>query len=203
MRFEGQIKSWNAERGFGFIEPAAGGQDIFLHVSAVPTHHRPPRIGQHFTFEVALDRGGRKRAANLGVAVPLGARRVSRLERSAQWNTVEALAIPAFAAGYLWIAATRGVSVWFALVYVGLSLLSLLAYAIDKSAAVGGRWRSSEQSLLLLGLVGGWPGGLIAQKLLRHKVSKASFQTAFWGTVALNVAAFVIFHVFLQATLHA
>jgi hypothetical protein len=28
MRFEGQLKSWNAERGFGFIEPADGGQEI-------------------------------------------------------------------------------------------------------------------------------------------------------------------------------
>ena len=69
MRFEGQLKSWNSERGFGFIEPAGGGQEIFLHVSAVPTSLRPPRVGQEFTFEVALNREGKKRAANVGIAV--------------------------------------------------------------------------------------------------------------------------------------
>jgi uncharacterized membrane protein YsdA (DUF1294 family) len=69
--------------------------------------------------------------------------------------------------------------------------VTLVAYALDKSAAVAGRWRVSEQSLLLLGLAGGWPGGLVAQQLLRHKSSKSSFRNAFWGTVVVNVAAFV------------
>ena len=60
---------------------------------------------------------------------------------------------------YAAVAITRGVSSWFAVAYAGLSVICLLSYAMDKSAAVAGRWRSSEQSLLLLGLVGGWPGG--------------------------------------------
>jgi uncharacterized membrane protein YsdA (DUF1294 family) len=36
-------------------------------------------------------------------------------------------------------------------------------------------------------LVGGWPGALLAQGLLRHKSKKASFQVAFWMTVVANV----------------
>ena len=36
MRFEGYLKTWNDERGFGFIEPLAGGQEIFVHVKAFP-----------------------------------------------------------------------------------------------------------------------------------------------------------------------
>jgi len=90
------------------------------------------------------------------------------------------------------------VSPWFALAYVVLSAACLMAYAFDKSAAVAGRWRSSERSLLVLGLLGGWPGGLLAQQLLRHKSSKASFREAFWGTVVLNVGAFVAFHVVVK-----
>ncbi|MBX3656715.1 MAG: cold shock domain-containing protein [Ramlibacter sp.] len=36
MRFTGKIHTWNEERGFGFIRPTDGGQDIFVHVSSVP-----------------------------------------------------------------------------------------------------------------------------------------------------------------------
>lgn len=39
-----------------------------------------------------------------------------------------------------------------------------------------------------MGLLCGWPGGLLAQRLLRHKTVKTSFQLAYWCTVALNVA---------------
>lgn len=79
--------------------------------------------------------------------------------------------------------------------------VTLMAYAFDKAAAAAGRWRSSERSLLALGLIGGWPGGIVAQQLLRHKSSKASFREAFWGTVLLNVAAFVAWHVIARPAL--
>lgn len=196
MRFAGHVKSWNTERGFGFIEPVGGGQEIFLHVCAVPTQFRPPKIGQHFTFEVELNHDGKKRASNIGVAAVPRKGRAKKPESPASWSVASALAIPCFIAVYIALSLTRGVSIWVAAAYALLSILCLLAYAFDKSAAVAGCWRSSEQSLLLLGLAGGWPGGLVAQQLLRHKSSKASFRRAFWGTVVLNVAAFVLFHVY-------
>jgi len=196
MRFAGHVKSWNAEHGFGFIEPSGGGQEIFLHVSSVPTQLRPPKVGQHFTFEVELNRDGKKRASNVGVVAAPRRGQLKRPNYPAPWSLASAMAIPAFIAIYIGLALTKGVSIWFAAAYVTLSLICLLAYAFDKSAAIAGRWRSSEQSLLLLGLVGGWPGGLVAQQLLRHKSSKASFRSAFWGTVVVNVAAFVLFHVY-------
>jgi uncharacterized membrane protein YsdA (DUF1294 family) len=73
--------------------------------------------------------------------------------------------------------------------YLTLSLLSLTAYAIDKAAARKGEWRISENTLHLLDLLGGWPGGLIAQKLLRHKSSKPPFQRMYWITVVLHCCA--------------
>ncbi|WP_371869194.1 DUF1294 domain-containing protein [Duganella margarita] len=64
-----------------------------------------------------------------------------------------------------------------------------IAYAIDKSAAIGQRRRIPERTLLLLGLACGWPGGLLAQRWLRHKTIKTSFQIAYWCSVVLNLAA--------------
>lgn len=73
--------------------------------------------------------------------------------------------------------------------YTGTSLACIAAYAIDKRAAVRGRWRIRERDLLLLGLAGGWPGALLAQRVLRHKTAKASFQSLFRLSVVANLAA--------------
>jgi uncharacterized membrane protein YsdA (DUF1294 family) len=78
---------------------------------------------------------------------------------------------------------------WLASVYGVASVVCFIAYAADKSAAVEHRRRISERTLLLLGLACGWPGGLLAQRWLRHKTAKTSFQIAFWCSVAANVAA--------------
>jgi len=75
--------------------------------------------------------------------------------------------------------------------YLVMSLTCFVVYAIDKSAARNGSWRTPERSLLLLGLIGGWPGALLAQQWLRHKTAKRSFQQLFWCTVVVNIGAFV------------
>ena len=77
---------------------------------------------------------------------------------------------------------------------VAMSLLCFALYAIDKSAALAGRRRVPERRLLLLGLLGGWPGGLLAQQLLRHKTRKTSFLLPFWLTVLINVIVVVALH---------
>ena len=73
----------------------------------------------------------------------------------------------------------------------GLSILAYLMYWIDKSAAKRSGRRIAENTLLLAGLAGGWPGALIAQQQFHHKTIKQPFQTIFWGTAAINVAAVV------------
>ena len=78
-------------------------------------------------------------------------------------------------------------------VYLTASLAAVIAYAVDKSAAQTGAWRTSERTLHVLALIGGWPGALIAQQVFRHKSRKPSFQFTFWATVALNCGALVWF----------
>ena len=73
--------------------------------------------------------------------------------------------------------------------YIAASAVAFVAYAWDKSAARNGRWRTSENTLHLLGLSGGWPGALIARQVFRHKSKKQSFIITFWATVVLNCSA--------------
>ncbi len=72
--------------------------------------------------------------------------------------------------------------------YMVVSIITFTVYAIDKSAATKGTWRTSESTLHLLSLVGGWPGALVAQQKLRHKSKKQFFRFVYWITVALNCA---------------
>lgn len=190
MRFEGTVRSWNEDRAFGFIESTQGGPAIFLHITARPARSGRPSLNQRVTFEIETTRDGKKRAKNARLASANRPDRPRVRNQAAQWGGATLFAVPAFMIFY-------GVLAFFwhrprvvALAYVTLSFICFMAYAIDKSAATAGRWRTKESSLLMLGLIGGWPGGLLAQQILRHKSSKASFRAAFWGTVLLNVVAF-------------
>jgi len=77
------------------------------------------------------------------------------------------------------------------LAYLGASLACFAAYALDKSAARRKERRTPERTLLLLGLAGGWPGGLLAQQWLRHKTVKQPFRRLFWCSVVANTIAFI------------
>jgi cold shock CspA family protein len=65
MRIDGTLTKWNDDRGFGFITPTQGGQDIFVHVSAFPKDGVRPTIGEKLSFEIETDAQGKKRAKNL------------------------------------------------------------------------------------------------------------------------------------------
>jgi len=65
MRIEGTLSKWNDDRGFGFITPTQGGQEIFVHVSAFPKDGVRPSLGEQLTFEIEIDNNGKKRAKNL------------------------------------------------------------------------------------------------------------------------------------------
>jgi cold shock CspA family protein len=65
MRIEGTLTKWNDDRGFGFITPAQGGPEVFVHISAFPKGGHRPTIGEQLTFEIEVDREGKKRAKNL------------------------------------------------------------------------------------------------------------------------------------------
>ncbi|MGE6315207.1 DUF1294 domain-containing protein [Shewanella baltica] len=98
------------------------------------------------------------------------------------------LLVVIFLAGLIGAAQQHMLPYGIAGMYLTLSLLTFIAYAIDKSAAKRGKWRTKESTLHLLALMGGWPGALFAQNVLRHKSVKASFRNVFWLTVVANLA---------------
>lgn len=73
--------------------------------------------------------------------------------------------------------------------YAVASLVTALAFAVDKRRARLGRRRLSEASLHTLELLGGWPGALVAMQLVRHKRRKPAYWLVTAAIAALHLAA--------------
>ena len=62
----GTVKWFNAQKGYGFIQPTTGGADVFVHISAV---ERAGMVslneGDRVEFELEIDRRGKTAAVNL------------------------------------------------------------------------------------------------------------------------------------------
>ena len=99
----------------------------------------------------------------------------SRFEKVSVLVTIGLLVLP-------FIAGQRcGVDFRWAIAYgFVLNVLTYWVYACDKRRAEEGAWRVPEVWLHLLELLGGWPGAFLAQRRLRHKCSKTSYQFVFW-----------------------
>ena len=72
------------------------------------------------------------------------------------------------------------------LAYTVASLVAFGLYWYDKQQARTGQWRTPENVLHGVELLGGWPGALVAQQVFRHKTRKVSYQVFFWLIVALH-----------------
>jgi uncharacterized membrane protein YsdA (DUF1294 family)/cold shock CspA family protein len=181
MRYQGRITTWKDDKGFGFITPNGGGEQVFVHISSFSDRRRRPTGNELVTYELKVDGKGRAQAKGVGFVGELPAPPNPPGRSNAP---------PLFAVGFLSfvviaVIAGRLPSVVLIL-YLVASVVAFFAYAFDKSAAVKGQWRTQESTLHMFALLGGWPGALAAQRLLRHKSAKASFQTIFWFTVVLN-----------------
>ncbi|MEL6920955.1 MAG: cold-shock protein [Pseudomonadota bacterium] len=67
---QGTVKWFNATKGFGFIEPADGGNDVFVHISAVERSGMASITeGQKVNYDLEQDRrSGKFAASNLSAA---------------------------------------------------------------------------------------------------------------------------------------
>lgn len=68
QRQNGTVKWFNSTKGFGFIQPSGGGNDVFVHISAVERAGlRSLNDGQAISYEVSMERG-KAAAVNLEAA---------------------------------------------------------------------------------------------------------------------------------------
>ena len=189
MRSKGKISSWNDDKGFGFVTPFDGGDRVFIHIKAIKNRGRRPVVNDVVTYSIAKDNQGRTRAAD----ATLAGEKPRKMAAKKSNRPVMIIAVV-----FLIVVGLSCFLTDLPLIVLGayllVSMITFIAYAIDKSAAQAGRWRTSEASLHMLALLGGWPGALLAQQILRHKSSKGSFRVTLWFTVLVNCAGLVWLH---------
>jgi uncharacterized membrane protein YsdA (DUF1294 family)/cold shock CspA family protein len=181
MRYQGRITTWKDDKGFGFITPNGGGEPVFVHVSSFSNRQRRPEGNELVTYELKVDGKGRAQANTVAF---VGDRAVSATPPSS--SNIPPIFAMCFLFAVLIAVFVGRLPVAVLGLYLAASIVAFFAYAFDKSAAIKNQWRTQESTLHLFALLGGWPGALAAQRLLRHKSAKASFQATFWATVVLN-----------------
>jgi uncharacterized membrane protein YsdA (DUF1294 family) len=167
-----------------------GGERIFIHISAFRNPARRPCLDGIVTYTPATDKKGRPCA----IDATLSGDRLNRGVKKSSPHNRSRLQIR-LAAVFLALATVVTLLGRIPLpvfgLYPVLSLVTYFAYALDKSAAKKGAWRTQESTLHVLSLLGGWPGALLAQQKLRHKSSKREFRLVFWVTVLMNCSVFL------------
>jgi uncharacterized membrane protein YsdA (DUF1294 family)/cold shock CspA family protein len=195
-RFNGTLTTWHDDRGFGFIGVDGGTSRLFVHISAFPHDSARPAEGVRLDFEIERADNGRTRAINVGRLGDAHPTHFAAIATGDQRDKQIVVSLAVFA-GFLAVMTTLSVHWevpdWVYALYAVASLSAFIGYYMDKRAAQAKQWRVREGTLLALGLLGGWPGALLAQQVLRHKTRKVTFRRAFWGTVFLNIAALIAF----------
>lgn len=205
----GTLKTWDDEKGYGFISPDEGYGEVFLHISAVRGGRRPS-VGDPLLFIASMDRKGRQRAEH---ARPEGSsafdersirrklksvddpeprpRRQARPERRPGSIAYLPMKIAVFVLvcllpvlGLVMMMRMGQFIPLFA--YLALSALAVFLFYDDKRRAYKKQRRTPEASLHLVELLGGWPGSLVAQQLFRHKTRKLSYQAMCWLVVLMH-----------------
>lgn len=62
MRSHGKLATWNGDRGFGYIEPSGGNEQIFVHLAAFPRDGVAPQTGEFVSFDADVRSDGSKQA---------------------------------------------------------------------------------------------------------------------------------------------
>lgn len=65
MPLTGTLRTWNDDRGFGFIAPTHGGRELFVHISAFARDGSRPTVGETLTYELGRGKDGQPQAVRV------------------------------------------------------------------------------------------------------------------------------------------
>lgn len=150
MRFQGRIAEWKDDKGYGFIVPNGGGDKVFVHIKAFVRTARRPVGNELVNYTMGQDAQGRARAMDVAFARRPGVVR-SRPSRNGILMVVRVLFLACIGA----LAVSNRIPAWIPLAYLVLSVVAYVAYQADKAAAKRDRWRTPENSLHVVALLGG------------------------------------------------
>ncbi|MBW4562320.1 MAG: DUF1294 domain-containing protein [Mojavia pulchra JT2-VF2] len=196
---KGQLIRWKDNRGFGFIQPSDGSQEVFIHITAFKDVNRRPQVGDLIHYQLTVDKNGKVSACNASIKGVTSKLIPQPSSSSARTKSTSKLVMEfsSLALKTLLLSLLPGLgSIHFVLttsnpipliLYFVMSLITFALYAHDKSCAKQGRWRVPENTLHLCELMGGWLGAFVAQQTLRHKSSKVSYQVVFWVIAILHI----------------
>ncbi|MFT5277439.1 MAG: uncharacterized membrane protein YsdA (DUF1294 family)/cold shock CspA family protein, partial [Granulosicoccus sp.] len=189
MRLEGRVVKWDVVRAFGFIKPTTGGSELFAHKTAFTNSLKTPKMGELVTFTTVKDKRGRVCAGDVSYKGEKPQKQ--RTMTTKRFSVYLAILFLAAVCTLYYMSYVPKILMY---AYLGLSVFTFFVYAWDKSKAQRNSWRTTENTLHMLALAGGWPGAALAQQWLRHKSSKKDFRLVFWITVLLNIGtlAFLI-----------
>jgi uncharacterized membrane protein YsdA (DUF1294 family)/cold shock CspA family protein len=202
----GKLIKWKDEKGFGFIRPTDGSVEVFLHISEIKDSTRRPVLDDTIYYHTVA-KNGKVCAIN---AFILGARNrdlTSKDKPKPKFPLLSTLCVsilPLIGVGHFtWKMASifPVLNLLPLILYAGMSLITFNLYADDKYRANHKQWRTSEKTLHLFELFGGWVGGFVAQKMLRHKNIKKSYQIEFWLVVVIHYAFWIVWLIFSEAYL--
>lgn len=186
MKYQGRIQQWDDAKGYGFVEPNGGGIRAFTHIKAFKQRSRRPVNGDIIVYEVEQDRNGNHRACNISLLKDHKTKRL-RANKPTSQRKRNVIVLSIFSGVLALFTLSGRLPFIVPIVYGAVSLLTMLLYGIDKSAAKKEKRRISEAKLHILSLLGGWPGALLAQQMFKHKRSKPAFMRVYWVTVLVNL----------------
>ena len=79
----------------------------------------------------------------------------------------------------------------FALCFLGINAVTMMAFYLDKAKAIAGERRIRESDLLTFACVGGTPGAFLARHLFRHKTRKEPFSTRLMMIAVMQVGGLI------------
>ena len=196
---KGYLAKWKDERGYGFIRPRKGkGTEVFLHINAIQPRHRRPQVGDIVHYQLAVDKKGRAYARHATLS-RVRLKHVAEAAAQIYQNTPAkpVVGLPRLVLevallsllpllGSIHLLVLTGIPILLVL-YPVMSWITYVLYAEDKVRAKRlERRRITEKNLHICEFIGGWIGAFIAQRRLRHKSIKVSYQKAFWTIVLVH-----------------